>query len=62
MMHVTSTPYSMTTGQKAGPHDAMRLVMTGTQPELEALFVNRYERKLRMEAARTARIAKAREC
>lgn len=39
----------------AGVLDTIKVVLTGTQTELEALFVERYDRKLRMEAARRKR-------
>ena len=42
----------------APAHEAMTVTLSGTQPELEQLFLDRYNRAQRMEAARRARQAK----
>ena len=39
-------------------HDSMTVTLTGRQPELEALFLNRYNRAVRMTTARRAREAR----
>jgi len=43
----------------AGVHETMAVRLSGTQPKLEALFLERYERMRRMEAARRARLTAA---
>jgi len=40
-------------------HETMAVRLSGTQPKLEALFLERYERMRRMEAARRARLTAA---
>lgn len=42
---------------KADALNAINVVLTGTQPELESMFCARYLRKKRMDAARTRRMA-----
>jgi len=39
----------------AAPHEQMTVVLTGTQPELEKLFSDRYQRAVRMNAAKQRR-------
>ncbi len=41
----------------AKPHEALRLVLTGAQPKLEKLFLERYERAVRMNTAKKQRVA-----
>ena len=39
------------------PRDQIKVTLTGTQPELEQLFAERYERAVRMNRARAERKA-----
>lgn len=41
----------------AAPNCCMRVKLSGTQPDLEALFLERYERQQRMQVAKAIRKA-----